>query len=139
MDGPPDSPFRRDEPVSGTSLWLWLTGAVAAFWILFMIVRAFVLGMVDHIPWLVALTGVVQLVFVWSLFRAAARASKCRKVRNFEVMAQAVRAQTLVWGLVVVGGFLALAGLTILMDQLADSVHRIEGYKKWLQSEKPTR
>lgn len=97
MDAPAESPFKKDEPVSGSRFWILLAAISAVVWLGFSLWywgrRA-----ENEQDFLVLATAVLlEGWLVVLLFRSFRAAALCRQQRSFEIMAAAVRAQRLVW------------------------------------------
>ncbi len=94
-----ESPFKKDEPVSGSRYWIFLTGLCAAVWVV-LAVWHWGPTIQDEYDFLMlaATVGLLGTVAVF-LFQSAYAAGQCRAQRSFEIMAAAVRPQRRVWGL----------------------------------------
>jgi hypothetical protein len=106
MPPPADSPFKRDEPVARSAMWIWLAFAGAVVWTTtsaFNMFRALEADIDAALQTLLqlALTG-LEAVLAGLLFRSARTASACRRRRNFDVMAQALKAQRPFWTILTV-------------------------------------
>jgi hypothetical protein len=115
-----ESPFRRDEPVSGSAKWLWMGVAGGVVYVL-----AGLGARVSEPGWrtrVVAIGGFVILhgFLIWLLAWAAGFASRCRHQRSFEGMATALLAQSRFWIAITVLGILNL----FLVLWMALSLHR---------------
>ena len=99
-----ESPFKKDEPVSGSRFWIFLTGLCAAAWAV-MAVWHWGRSIQDEYDFLMlaAAVGLLGTLSVF-LFRSAWAAGQCRAQRSFEIMAAAVRPQRRAWGLMAIMG-----------------------------------
>lgn len=97
MEPPAESPFKKDEPVSGSRFWILLTAVSAVVWLGFSL---WFWGprIADEVDFLMlAIAVLLEVWLVVILCRSGRAASLCRQQRNFEIMAAAVRAQRMVW------------------------------------------
>ena len=97
MEPPAESPFKKDEPVSGARFWILLAAICAAVWLGFTL---WYWGprIEDEMDFLIlAVAILLEGLLVVILCRSVRAASLCRQERNFEIMAAAVRTQRLVW------------------------------------------
>ena len=102
-----ESPFKKDEPVSGSRFWIFLTGLCAVAWIA-LAVWHWGPAVQDEYDFLMlaAAAGLLGTLAVF-LFRSAHAAAQCRAQRSFEIMAAAVRPQRRAW---VILAIMAAAG-----------------------------
>jgi hypothetical protein len=121
-----ESPFRRDEPVSGSRIWIWLTGWSAALWFSFITIRSFILNLAGRSPVGMLVMLALEGLFLWVVFRAARDSSRCKSERNFEIMARALRAQNRFWIMIVFACALILLGLLVLMGHLGETINSFE-------------
>ncbi len=99
-----ESPFKKDEPVSGSRFWIFLTGLCAAVWAV-MAVWHWGRAVQDEYDFLMLATAVGLLgTLAVFLFQSAFAAGQCRAQRSFEIMAAAVRPQRRVWGILAIMG-----------------------------------
>ena len=123
MAAPPESPFKRDEPVSTSRKWIICTGIGLSLALPLNALMAWT-GLdvtFDSIPvsllslWHVAGVG-IHLMLIVFVFRSARAARRCREQRSFDVMAAALRAQRPFWFLL--GSYATIATLTLFYSGL---------------------
>jgi len=101
-----ESPFKRDEPVTGSLKWMLLTALALGGWI-YLVTAGYVEQFdVSDLIFLLANVG-LRAATGYFLFRVIWRTWTCRRHRSFECMAHAVRAQRPWWII-----FLVTAGVT---------------------------
>lgn len=101
-----ESPFKKNEPVTGSLKWMLLTALALAGWI-YLVTAAYVEQFdVSDLVYLLANVGLL-VATGYFLCRAIWKAGSCRGHRSFERMAHAVRAQRPWWMI-----FIVVAGVT---------------------------
>ena len=111
MSSPGESPFQKYEPVGRSARWVWLAVLAAVVMIAVTVAQRVTNpessgGLPGLAATVVILGGVLGL-----LVRAARITSLCRRLRNFETMARALRAQRRFWIAATVFGVMGLLGV----------------------------
>ena len=108
-----ESPFKKDEPVSGSRFWIYLSGICAVVW-LGLAVWHWGRRIGNELDFLMLATamGLLGTLAVF-LFQAAHAAGQCRRQRSFEVMAAAVRPQRRAWAVLAIMGAAGAVCLTV--------------------------
>lgn len=102
MEPTSESPFKRDEPVSGSWKWLLLASTGGAAWLVFSAWRRYE-RMASFEDFLFEfMFFALEVILFGLLVRAMWFTGACRAQRNFEIMAAAVRAQRPFWMLLTV-------------------------------------
>ena len=114
MESPPsESPFKKDEPVSGSRFWIYLTGLSVLVW-LAMVLWHWGQRIGDETDFFMLATAAVLLgILAVFLFQAGNAAGRCRQQRNFETMADAVRPQRRVWAILAIFGAAGAVSFTV--------------------------
>ena len=105
MESPPsESPFKKDEPVSGSRFWIYLTGVSTLVWLGIALWHWGKRIQNETDFFMLATAAVLLGMLAVFLFQAGIAAGQCRQQRNFETMADAVRPQRRVWAILAILG-----------------------------------